>query len=235
MTLMADRRAAPTATVLRWVRPPQQARTRAGLDRLLNAAEALIADKGFDDASIAEIARRAGSSVGGFYRRFRDKDVLLHAVHERFCDEARATADEALDPARWTGAATPAVVYEVVAFLVRVFRERAGFLRALLVRGIADPAVRERTAALFDYVTTRLAALLQSRQAELAHPDPTMAATFGLRVLVGTLHHEFLIQPSNPAPSDAQLAAELTRVLLCYWRVADADNALTTPPRRRHP
>ncbi len=232
---MGTTRAAPAATVLRWVRPPQQARTRAGLDRLLNAAETLIADKGFEDASIAEIARRAGSSVGGFYRRFRDKDMLLHAVHERFCDEARATADEALDPARWAGAATPAVVHEVVAFLVRVFHERAGFLRAVLVRGITDPAVRERTAALFDYVTTRLAALLQSRQAELAHPDRIMAATFGLRVLVGTLHQEFLIQPSSPAPSDARVATELTRVLLCYWGVDDTDNPMTTPPRRRHP
>jgi len=225
-------RTAPAATVLRWVRPPQQARTRAGLSRLLDAAEALIADKGFDDASIAEIARRAGSSVGGFYRRFRDKDVLLHAVHERFCDEARATADEALDPVRWAGAATPSVVREMVAFLVRVFRERAGLLRALLVRGIADPSVRERTAGLFDYVTTRLTALLESRQAELVHPDPTITATFGLRVLVGTLHHEFLIQPSTPRLSDARVTAELTRVLLCYWGVDATHNTMTTPPRR---
>jgi len=47
--------------MLQWVRTPQQARTREGLTRLLDAAEALVASKGFDDAGIAEIARAAGS------------------------------------------------------------------------------------------------------------------------------------------------------------------------------
>ena len=72
---------------LRWVRPPQQERTRASLTRLLDAAETLLGEKSFDEVSIAEVTREARTSIGGFYRRFADKDGLLHALHERFCDE----------------------------------------------------------------------------------------------------------------------------------------------------
>ena len=95
---------------LRWVRPPQQARSQQTLDRLLDAAEALAAEKGFDDTTVAEVARRAGSSVGAFYTRFKDKDGLLHALYDRYYEQAIATADDALDPARWEGAGIAEIV-----------------------------------------------------------------------------------------------------------------------------
>ena len=62
---------------------PKQARSERTLQRLLDAAEALIKEKGHAAVSIPEIARRAGSSVGGFYARFRDKNELLRALEER--------------------------------------------------------------------------------------------------------------------------------------------------------
>jgi AcrR family transcriptional regulator len=76
----------PTAPViqLRTVSGPKQARSERTLQRLLAAAEALIKEKGHAAVSIPEIARRAGSSVGGFYARFRDKDELLRALRRHF-------------------------------------------------------------------------------------------------------------------------------------------------------
>ncbi len=62
---------------LRTVAGPKQARSEDTLRRLLNAAEELIIEKGHRAVSIPEIARRAHSSVGGFYARFRDKTELL--------------------------------------------------------------------------------------------------------------------------------------------------------------
>ncbi len=217
----------PSPALLRWVSAPQQARTRAGLARLLDAAEALVSEHGFDGTSIAAIAEHAGSSIGAFYRRFRDKDRLLHALHERFCVEARATADAALDPRRWNGAPTSAVLPEFVAFLVRIFREREGFLRAIIVRGATDSVVRRRTERLFDHITERFATLLRERQRDLTHPDPTLAATVGLRVLLGTLDHTVMARPSTSALSDSELANELSRVLLAYL------GAAVTPPTLR--
>jgi AcrR family transcriptional regulator len=63
---------------------PKQARSEQTLIRLLDAAESLIRDKGLGAVSVPEIVSRAGSSVGGFYARFKDKDELLLALEERF-------------------------------------------------------------------------------------------------------------------------------------------------------
>ena len=130
---------------LEWIRPPQQARTRQTLTRMLDAAEKMVASKGFADTAITEIAKAAGGSVGGFYRRFEDKQGLLQALHARFCEEARATADAALDPHRWRDASTAEVVREFVAFLVRIFREREGSFRAYQLAGFTNDIVRRRT------------------------------------------------------------------------------------------
>lgn len=220
--------------MLQWVRTPQQARTREGLTRLLDAAETLVAAKGFDEAGIAEIARVAGSSVGAFYRRFADKEGLLHALHERFCDEARATADEALDPARWTGAPTDEVAREFTAFIVQVFREREGFFRAIFQRGTSDAVVRQRTDQLFEHLAERLAALLRGRGADITHDDPELAATVGLRVVIGALTHTIQAQPHTLPLSDERLTTELARVFIAYLGVP-TPSTITTRTNRRTP
>ena len=65
-------------------RPTKQARSRLTLHRLLSATEALLEHGGLEAATVPEIARTAGVSVGVVYRRFAGKDELLRAVYERF-------------------------------------------------------------------------------------------------------------------------------------------------------
>jgi AcrR family transcriptional regulator len=222
--------AAQHHALLEWIRPPQQARTREGLTRLLDAAERLVAEKGFDGTGIVEIAQEAGSSVGGFYRRFRDKDGLLHALHERFCEEAQATADAAFDPARWEGTPTDEVLDEFCAFLVRTYRDREGLLRAFLARGIADIRVRQRTDALFEHVAERLRAFLRGRSGEIAHPNPPLAASVGLHLVLGTLNHLVQVQPRSVKLSDGRLAGELARAFRAYLGAAPTPRSV---PRRK--
>jgi AcrR family transcriptional regulator len=217
--------------MLEWIRPPQQARTRQTLGKLLDTAEALVAEKGFDDAGIVEIAQRAGSSVGGFYRRFRDKQGLLHAMHERFSEEARATADAALDPERWADAPAAEIVPEFVDFLVRIFREREGLFRAFLMRGASDPVVRERTEKLFAYIAGKLAFLIAQRVDEIRHPDPALAAAFGLHIVLGSLQHSVLGTTTFPL-SDERLAPQLSQAFLAYLGVTSVSNEFTPGGRK---
>ncbi len=205
-----------TPAVLRWVSPPRQERTRLALNKLLDAAEQLVAEKGFEAASIAEIAKRAGCSVGGFYRRFKDKHGLLQALHERFCEEARATADEILDPRRWRAAHSQEIVSSFTSFMVEIFRQRSGLFRAFLVRGVSDDEVRARTEELTQYLTARLGELLAEHADELSHPDPAMASDFGLRVVIGGLVQTLLLQPNPTAMAEPLYVEELARVLNNY-------------------
>lgn len=211
-----------TAAVLRWVSPPRQERTRLALNAMLDAAEQLVAEKGFDAASIVEISTRAGCSVGGFYRRFKDKNGLLHALHERFCEEAQATADEALDPQRWRAAHSQEIVSSFTAFLIEIYQQRAGLLRAFLVRGVSDDEVRSRTEELVAYLAAKLGDLLAEHADELGHPDPAMASDFGLRVVLGVLVQTLLLQqPSRPL-AGPHYVEELARVLNNYLGTTSA-------------
>jgi AcrR family transcriptional regulator len=217
----------PTGHELRWIHPPRQARSQATLDRILDAAEALVAEKGFADTPVSEVVARAGSSVGAFYARFPDKDALLYALYERYLEGATATADDALDPARWDGVGIGELLASVVAFLVAIFRERDGLLRAFVLRNHADAEFRARQERLSHHVSQKLTALLLARRGEIGHPDPRRAAAFGLTMTFATIENAVLfgeLRGADLTLSDDDLAAELTRAYLAYLGVAPASH-----------
>jgi AcrR family transcriptional regulator len=76
------------------------ARNRA---RLLAAARAVFAERGLD-ATMDEVARRAGVGVGTAYRRFRNRDDLIAALFEERLEEFMDILDDALaDADPWRG------------------------------------------------------------------------------------------------------------------------------------
>jgi AcrR family transcriptional regulator len=207
---------------LQWVRPPRQARSQETLDRILDAAEALVTEKGFEDATVGEIVRRAGSSVGAFYTRFRDKDGLLYALYERYLEQATLTADDALDPGRWEGASVPEILDEVVRFLVAIYRDQGGMIRVFVLRNHTDAGFRARQERLSHYVADKLAELLLARREEIAAPDPERAVSFGLTMVFATIESAILFGETRSGAltlSDDELAAELTRAYLAYLGV----------------
>jgi AcrR family transcriptional regulator len=204
---------------LHWIRPPRQARSQETLDRILDAAEALVAEKGFEDTPVSEIVARAESSVGAFYARFHDKQGLLHALYERYYEEAVATTDVTLAPDRWEGAGAEELIREVVPFLVTIFRERRGLMRAFVVRNHTHPEFQARQQRLSHYVVARLSALLLARREQLSHPDPEHATRFGFMLVFSALESMILfgeLRDSLLTFTDEDLAEELTRSTLAY-------------------
>jgi AcrR family transcriptional regulator len=208
-----------TLNRVEWVKPTHQARSQETLERLLDAAEEVVSEKGFDNATVSEIVRRAKSSVGAMYARFNDKDSLLVCLHERFCEQAMATAEVALDASRWEGATIAEVFATAMPFLVNVYHLKRGLVRAFIVRGSSDHQFAERAGRLSRAISERLIALLAARRDEIKHPDPVLAADFGLRMTFDTLDQATLfsdIQRSTIRYSPEQLAEELTRAFLSY-------------------
>jgi AcrR family transcriptional regulator len=82
-----------TETQERTALKPQR---RAGEERvaaLLQAAAEVIAEKGYDAATMAEVAARAGAQIGSLYRFFPNKDVLANALVDRFRARIAAAFD----------------------------------------------------------------------------------------------------------------------------------------------
>jgi AcrR family transcriptional regulator len=210
---------------VRWIRPSRQQRTRATAERFLDAAEQLIEDKGFDDLTLERIAERAGASVSAFYRRFRDKDALLHALHERYIERSLALSREAVAPEQWQGLSLLEILRQTTELAVRVGRSHAGLRRALFQKALADPAFRQRELRMLQRVFDGGRELLQRHRDRVCHPDPDLALDFVQRQIVAMLSRRFeatALDIEGVPLSDEQLVEELMRSAAAYLGIDDA-------------
>src|SRR5262245_8121722 len=211
----------PLETVSR----PKQARAERTLHRLLDAAESLIEEKGLSAVSIPEIVRRARSSVGGFYARFRDKNELLRALEERFFQEQRLRLERLTRPENWGDASLPAIVRGCMRELVLVFRERQALIRAFVARSVHDVEFRGAALAFEREVADAVGVLLAVQPGAVRHPQPQRAVSLAVAivfssmiagVLFGDVRHPFA------QLSDDEAADELARNFLGYLRLDEA-------------
>ncbi len=75
---------------------PMRADAQRNYARLLTAAATVFTEHGADDASLEEIARRAGVGIGTLYRHFPTRQALLEAVYRDQVEALRLRADELL-------------------------------------------------------------------------------------------------------------------------------------------
>ena len=79
---------------------PRTARGRRTQRAILDAAAAEFGEKGFHDASVSGITRRAGVALGSFYTYFNSKDAVFRALVRDMSEQVRAHAAPALERAR---------------------------------------------------------------------------------------------------------------------------------------
>lgn len=65
---------------------PQRRPGKLRVAALMQAGAAVIAERGFEAATMAEIAARAGAPIGSLYRFFPNKQVLGDALIQRYLD-----------------------------------------------------------------------------------------------------------------------------------------------------
>ncbi len=80
---MTTGRAEPTCAA----RVPKQARSRALMQRVLDAAEGLLASEGVEALTTTRIAAEADVAVGSLYQYFPDKGAIVDALATRYLDE----------------------------------------------------------------------------------------------------------------------------------------------------
>lgn len=77
---------------------PRTARGRETLRRLLDAAAKEFGERGFHEASISGITRRAGTALGSFYTYFDSKDAIFSALVRDMSQSVARTAAAAITP-----------------------------------------------------------------------------------------------------------------------------------------
>lgn len=202
-------------------RPPRQTRSQATLDRILDAAERVFEEKSFSEATVAEIMSRAGVTVGAFYRRFPDKDALLHLLDERFFNDMKERGDGLLDAERWRGASVADILIELARTAVEVYTSSRGIARSLFLRARLDPLIQTTAKQVNAHFIERLQVLLldPERRAEIKHPDPERAIALGFMMFFGALREATVfgeVWPDHQRIVGDNLGQEMARLYLSY-------------------
>jgi AcrR family transcriptional regulator len=92
--------------------PRQWSRTAQTQRALLDAARQVFTERGFSDASIADIVERAGSSVGSLYHHFGGKSELFVALWQQHQLAHEEAATKAVADARNKGVTDPGQLFE---------------------------------------------------------------------------------------------------------------------------
>jgi len=210
-----------------WIMPAMQARSRRTLGDLLDAARELLNEKPFDEITVAEICRLAGCSPPSFYQRFRDKEALLHAIHEQYRAETVDLIRSFLQPELWSGRTIDEFVDALVRGLLYL-EGRAGGLRTTTVRrshpttgssGDSGDRFAERLRGIREELYTQLARVLNALRSQVDHPDPERAARFLIRLIQGTVvrHFEAPHLETHPTPRE-EFIDDLRYTALAYLR-----------------
>lgn len=91
----------------------QERRRQRTRDLLLDAAKDVFATKGFEGASLEEIAEAAGYSRGAIYKHFGSKEEMFLAVNKRFNEVFLAEFVDTIDPS------TPVEEYDLASLAKR--------------------------------------------------------------------------------------------------------------------
>jgi AcrR family transcriptional regulator len=165
--------------VEKWTPERRKERTR---EALLDAAAAVFAKRGFQAASLDEIAETAGYTRGAIYKHFADKAELLHEVCTRLNERTFAEFDELPGMDQFTAVDQEQVVTHWRGMVERDTEFRIVMLEFLL-HALRNPDLRARARdfgranrdAIADYLTQRAVETGE----KLPLPVEDLAAVFG--------------------------------------------------------
>lgn len=198
-----------------WTRPAYQNRSREQRDRLLKAGERAFAASGFWQTHITDIAKRAGCSVGSFYRRFEDKEAFFLALQADMAARAEANIAKFFeDPAR-EGEALDELIIRLARNTARTMRGIEGYYRALFELSLRGqnvwPPMRRVEAIEAEFVVK----LLKARG--VAVDDKIQKrAHLAIRMMHGQIISAMLHGPGPWAADDPELHEELGLMLIRY-------------------
>ena len=204
---------------------PQQARSRATLNRLLVATIQALDAGGLDAAVVPAIAQRAGVAPASIYRRFRDKDALLRAAFLHVLELSHQSNREQL-PRLLLRSTLEATAQRLVALVLAQYRQHPRLLRALtrFVESEGDsPFAREVRERMAQNVELIVQMLLPFR-GRIAHRAPQRALRFAVLHAFSAAESYALEQGSlwhtAARISAKEFAAQLTRAFVAYLRHA---------------
>jgi len=184
-------------------RTPRFARGKARAAALRAAAGQVIAERGYEAATMTEIAARAGASIGSLYQYYPTKELIAAEVHAEYLDQL----DQALVGLS-TEAHTPAAMLDALFDTLTAFLARHPAFPTLAAR--RDIETSRKLAS-----RTRLEESLEQSLASTRPPLPPEAMP-GLAVMLLQQMKVVVALEASGREADRQAIDHLRRVLRRY-------------------
>jgi AcrR family transcriptional regulator len=178
---------------------PKRADARRNYELLITAATQAFAERGADDVSLEEIARRAGVGIGTLYRHFPARQNLLEAVYKDQVDGLQALAGK-LVVAESPGAALAEWLRAFAAF----GRTKRSLSAALVATIGKDSALMSECSRILRSSTEEL--LTRAQEAGAVRPE--IQPSDLIRIVHG------LIVASDSAPGDTGQADRIVGLMM---------------------
>lgn len=193
-------------------REPQQTRGQRRIEAILDAAEALFTEVGYDATTTNAIAARAHTAIGSLYQYFPNKGAILRALHERFIAEVQAVLDDSFARVLTAPQLTQGTLLDAILDpLIALHASRAGLVHIFLgPRGFGE--VAEARGVMTEEILSRLDTLI-ARYAP--HATPAHRRLVAQVIIEAT---KALLPLTTTANGDLrpEAIAELKRLLRSY-------------------
>ena len=175
--------------------------------QILAAAKETFAERGFHQASINDIIKRADIARGTFYLYFPGKDAVFESILDDAIDELRGRI-VAVDISAGAAPAGLQLHQNVSRVLEYVFGDRA-LIRVVLAHGLApDSDAAQRVEAFFGHVRDLIEASLRYgiTVGIVRQCDPELVSSAILGAIRGAIRH---LVTDRDAPDVPKIAQEL--------------------------
>lgn len=161
---------------------PRTERGRRTLRKLLDASAIEFGEKGFHEASVSSITRRAGVALGSFYTYFDSKEALFRALVQDMSENVRSSARAALAP----DMSAIEIERAALSAFLRFATEHKEIYRIIDEAEFVDPAsYRTHYETVAERITARLAAGSASGEFRGGLSEIEAWAIMGMNVFVG--------------------------------------------------
>jgi AcrR family transcriptional regulator len=214
----AESTATSASTSLR--RRPRQERSRERIHRILDTAEQVFAEVGYDAATTNLIASQAETSIGSLYEFFPNKEAIAQALAERYLEQIDSLYANLFEVAAEMEG--PQVVERIVDGLDRFYREHPGAI-PLLNGQLSSPELAAAGASLQLALERRIESIVAMRR-----PDFPQAKCHLMSVVIGSATRALLVRADQvPLSQRRALVREIDAMVVGYLRqVGEAFDAL---------
>ena len=203
----------------------RQKRSQKTYDALISTAFKLLEQREFDEISIADLAQKAGYSVGAFYARFKSKDELFDAMMEQHIDDRRRTRAR-----QFATASDETLIRVLLEETIEYYWARRRFWRAALFRSIRDEdfwaPLRKLSYELADALVARFSA---SARRPLTEAEETNVR-FAVQITLGTVNNAII---NRPGPIFIGQALFVENLIRAFHVVSGYDELVASKSTRK--